>query len=144
MSCRPNAFAENEPTGAVNWDTDTLKAGAGWIFPVTEQTSIDLSAQLRQDDVKVSAGGFASESDDLNGYGAAVGFRSNLTDGLELFGRLGYLDGDYEGAVTADIGILISFTDNIGLSISYDYLDFDDRGAELELSLAQLGARWQF
>jgi len=124
-------------------DVETLELAAGWIFGISDTTSIDLSARYREDALSVSDG-FDSESVDVDGLGVAIGVRSNITEMIEIYGRLGYFESDYEGALTYDIGAVFSVTDLIAISVSYEGLDFDDDGVDLELSQLQAGFRVKF
>ena len=63
---------------------------------------------------------------------------------MEMFARLGYLEGDYEGAFTADLGVVFNIGKRFGIPITYEWLDVDDQGVGLNLSQVQIGARINF
>ena len=126
-------------------DTDGYEFGAGWIFNSGDNTSYDVSVRFRDDEYTLSdctvICGFGL-TDDADGLGFVAGVRSNVTDNVELFGRIGYYTSDYEGTVTLDLGAVFAVSDNFAISVSYEDFDFDDDGVEIELDLFQIGARW--
>ena len=122
-------------------DTDGYEFGAGWIFNSGDNTSYDLSVRFRDDETKLSVWP-DSISISADGLGFVAGVRSNVTDNVELFGRIGYYTSDYEGTVTLDLGAVFAVSDNFAISVSYEDFDFDDDGVEIELDLFQIGARW--
>ncbi len=119
---------------------ETTRLGAGWIFSASDSVSVDVSALYRKDDLSVSGLG----SEDIDGLGIAVGGRANLSDLIELYGRLGYLSSDYEGAWTVDLGAVWNINERFALTLSAEYFDFDDDGVELELTQFLVGARVKF
>ncbi len=123
----------------VDLDIETVGLGLGVIFKPGESTAIDVSVIFRKDEV--SALGLPA---DVEGLGAAAGVRANITPRFELFGRLGYLSEDYEGAIIADLGAIWNINDRFGISASYERLEYDEQGVELQLNQFQLGARVKF
>ncbi len=137
----------------VDIDMDGHEFGVGWIFNSGGDTSYDLSVRFREDEFEIDGEwefedewgswiDLASGGDDIDGLGVAAGVRSNVTDNVELFGRIGYYTSDYEGTVTLDLGAVFAVSDNFAISVSYEDFDFDDDGVEIELDLFQIGARW--
>ncbi len=123
----------------IDLDIETIGLGVGWIFQAGPTTSIDTSVIYREDELST-----LGVADDVDGVGVAAGVRSNITELVELFGRIGYLEGDYEGGILADLGIVFNVTEQFGFSGSYEWLEADDEGVELELSQFQFGARFKF
>ena len=128
----------DEAGGDIDWET--TEVGVGLIFSENDTTAIDVAVRRREDKLSVSGAG----SDDIAGVGASLGIRSNVSDTAELFARIGFLEGDYKGSATLDLGAVYNITDSFALSLSYEWLDYDDEGIELELSQIQLGARMKF
>jgi len=96
-------------------DMDQWQAGLGYHTGVTDNTDFFISAAYV--DAKVSASGLGSFSED--GYGASVGIRSNVSDLIELFGEVAYVDlgsGSDDTAVGA--GICFNFTESFALALS--------------------------
>ena len=123
----------------VDLDIESLGLGLGWIFKVTDTTSVDASLIYREDELSA-----LGDSADVDGIGIAVGARSNVTDMFEVFGRVGYLEGDYEGGFTLDFGGVVNINERFAVSISYELLNADDEGVEIELGQFQLGGRVKF
>ena len=123
----------------VDLDTERIGLGLGGIFPAGGSATIDVALIYRQD--KLAAVGI---TDDIDGLGAAVGIRGNVLRVLELFGRVGYLDGDYEGAGLWEAGAVWNITDLFGISAGYERLIVDDAGINATLDQYQVGARIKF
>jgi len=97
-------------------DVDQLQAGLGYHVGLTDNT--DFVASLGYVAAEATAPGF--ESVDDSGYGAAIGVRSNVTDLIELFGNVSYVDfgDDDDGGETAvGAGIWFNFTDSFALGL---------------------------
>lgn len=71
-----------------NVDFTTMEVGAGWHTGLTDQT--DFLATLAYVNGEVDSGGFGAYDD--NGYGASIGLRHNLSDAVELYGSISYID----------------------------------------------------
>ena len=70
---------------------------------------------------EIEASGFGSEDED--GFGATIGMRGMVSDQVELFGTLSYVDlGDDDGTAIGG-GALYSFTDTFALGAN---VEFDD------------------
>lgn len=123
----------------IDFDIETLTLGGGYILPVGENAAADFSVLYRTDDLSV-----LGLSDDAAGLGFAAGIRGNIAEPVELYGRLGYLTGDYEGGFLLDAGGIISVTELFAISISYELLSADDEGVDLDLGQFQIGARIKF
>lgn len=124
-------------------DTDTLIAGAGYLFSAGENTVIDVGLEYRTDDLKLSDC-CSSISDDVNGLGLSAGVRSWVNEKLELYARASYLEGDYEGGLALDLSGTLYVTEQFGVSLGFEYLDADDEGVSVELSQFVLGGRFSF
>ena len=123
----------------VDFDIETGTVGGGFILPFGGNASADFSLFYRTDEL--SALGL---SDDVDGIGFAAGVRGNVADPLELYGRLGYLTGDYEGGFVFDAGGVISLTELFAITVSYELLSADDEGVDIDLGQFQIGARLTF
>ena len=122
----------------VDLDVETISFGIGSVFKLSDSATIDASVIYREDEF--SALGTSADAD---GAGVAVGTRLNAGI-LEIFGRLGYLEGDYEGSLLVDIGVLFNIGEHFGISGSYELLDVNEQGVDIQFSQLQLGGRFQF
>lgn len=129
--------------GPLDLDFDTLIIGAAWLFPVRDNTHLEVGLEYRTDDLQVSAFG-DSESDDVDGAGLTAGVRSLVSNRLELFARASYLGSDYDGAVALDAAATFFVTPRFGITAGLEYLDVDDEGVSLKLTQFQLGGRITF
>lgn len=124
---------------AVTLGVETTRIGTGWIFKPVEKATVDVSLLYRED--KLS---FLSSSGTTDGFGLAVGARGTVFNRFEVFGRVGYLDGDYEGALTIDLGVLYNIGERWAFSVSFERLDIDDQGVGIELNQTKIGVRVKF
>ena len=100
-------------------DVNQQQAGLGYHVGLTDNT--DFFASLAYVDVEVEASGFGSADD--SGYGATIGVRSNVSDLIELFGQIAYVDlGDGGDSTAIGGGIWFNLTDNfaLGLGAAFD------------------------
>ena len=105
-------YAASEFESVVDLDQTTL--GAGWNSAISEKT--DWFATLSYIDLKLSAAGFGSFSDD--GFGASVGLRSMLNPNFELYGSLGYSDlGDGGDGTAVTAGLWYTVAGNLALGL---------------------------
>ena len=123
----------------IDIDIKTGTVGGGFILPFGANAAADFSVFYRTDEL--SALGL---SDDIDGVGFGAGVRGNVAEPLELYGRLGYLTGDYEGGFVFDAGGVISLTELFAITVSYELLSADDEGVDLDLGQFQIGARLTF
>ncbi|MDP6435660.1 MAG: hypothetical protein QF790_03505 [Gammaproteobacteria bacterium] len=121
-------------------EIDTFEISIGTIKEVGENTTFDLSFQYRDDEAELE--GFGKV--DFDGPVLLIGLRSNVTDSLEVYGRLGYLLGNYEGGTSTDLGLVWNFSDAFAATFSYEVTDVDDDDLEYQVDQWQLGARWNF
>jgi len=100
-------------------ELNQLQAGLGYRLGLTDNT--DVFASLAYVYVEVEAGFFGSADD--SGYGATIGVRSNVSDLIELFGEVAYVDlgGGSDGTAIGG-GIWFNLTDNfaLGLGAAFD------------------------
>lgn len=99
-------------------DFTTFEAGLGWHTGLTEQT--DFYATLAYVNGEVDGGGLGSYDD--NGYAASIGLRHDLSEAIELFGSISYVDFGNGDSTGIGGGFLYNFTDTLsaGLEISAD------------------------
>jgi len=100
-------------------DLNQLQAGLGYRVGLTGNT--DFFASLAYVDVEVEASGFGSTDD--SGFGATIGVRSNVSDLIELFGEIAYVDlGSGDNGTATGGGIWFNLTDSfaLGLGAAFD------------------------
>lgn len=96
-------------------DLSQWQAGLGYHTGLTDNTDFFISAAYVNAEVKAS--GFGSF--DQDGYGASVGVRSNVSDFIELFGEVAYVDlGSGSDDTAVGGGICFNFTDRFALAIT--------------------------
>ena len=95
-------------------DLNQLQAGLGYHVGLTDNT--DFFATLGYVAAEVEAPGFQSVDD--SGYGATIGVRSNVTDLIELFGDIAYVDFGDGGETAVGAGIWFNFTDSFALGLA--------------------------
>jgi len=108
----------------VNVGYNTLAAGAGMNFDVSE--TVDIVGQLAYVDaeVDVSVPGFGSASEDESGYGLAVGVRGMVTEEFELNAWINYVDlGDDASDTTFSFGGVYNFTPVFALQAGFAFGD---------------------
>ncbi len=134
-------YLSTERNTQATWvDSDVWSVAAGWITATSDHSTFDVSAQFGEDKVDASDAKGA-----INGPGIIFTVRNNVWNGLELYARGGYLLGEYDGAPSADLGLMWNFSDLLGITASYEYTDLDDnKGLEYKLTQAQLGVRIKF
>lgn len=134
--------ASGEYRGGPDVDFTSGLVGVGIILPTDDGTGIDLSVEYRSDEVE-----FDGDDQSIEGIGFSFGVRSNVAERHELSFRVsGYMN-DFDQAVGIKLGYAWNFTDLIGLTAGYEYLDVgqdDDDDPNYELSKFLVGARVYF
>lgn len=90
-------------------DLNVLEAAFGYHTSLSE--NLDFTAQLGFLNAEVDAGVGGSFEDD--GLLAGIGLRAAMTDRVELYGGLDYIDFDSEGETRFNAGFLFGITDTI-------------------------------
>ena len=125
-------FASYAETGFdFSVDLTQLQAGVGWHTDLTDNT--DFFATASWVDAEVDAPGFNSISED--GYGLSIGVRSNVTDLIELYGEISYVDlGSGADSTGFGAGIFFNLTNNFALGL----------GGAVDDDVTSYGARARF
>ena len=113
-------------------DLTQIQVGVGWNTPISDNTSFFATAGYAQ--VEVDIPGFGSE--DESGFALSVGLRSNVSDLIELFGSISYVDlGDGDSTGIGG-GIYFNITEAFALGL----------GIETDDDVTGYGAnvRWYF
>lgn len=125
-------FASYSDTGFdFNVDTTQLQLGLGWRTALTDRT--DFFALAAYVDVEADAQGAGSF--DQSGYGVGIGVRSDVTDMIQLYGEIDYVNlGSGSDSTAVDGGIWFNFSDSFafGLSVGVDD-DLTSYGASARL-----------
>ena len=139
-------------TGSGEWkksadvDASSLLLGIGWLAPTTDATGIDISLDYRADNVqfKNTNNNF---DEDIDGLGVSFGVRAAPAKNLELGARVGWYEGDYEGAIGFNLNFAWNINDRWGINASWDRIDADVNTNEIsnyELNQYALGGRFYF
>nr|WP_297347610.1 porin family protein [uncultured Glaciecola sp.] len=113
-------------------DLVTSSIGLGYRLSLTDST--DAYASVSYEYVEADIEGFGSEDD--NGYGLTVGFRSRLTEQFELDGSIGYVDIADESETAVGISGHYYFTPNFAVGLSYS--------TTADISITGVSARYAF
>lgn len=116
----------------IDIDVVTSSIGLGYRYSLTDST--DAYAAVSYEYVEADIEGFGSEDD--NGYGLTVGFRSRLTEQFELDGSIGYVDIADESETGIGISGHYYFTPNFAIGVSYS--------TAADLSITAVSARYAF
>ena len=108
-------FASYADTGFdFNVDLTQLQAGFGWKTDLTESTNF--FARAAYVDAEIDAPGFPSMSED--GYGLGIGVRSNVSELIELYGEITYVDlGSGADSTGFGGGVYFNITKNFALGV---------------------------
>ena len=108
---------EFKNTFDVDWDSWLLSAG--WLIPTDDSVGIDISLDYRNDDVDFKGIGSA----DGDGFGMSVGLRAAPIQNLELGVRVGWYEGDYDGAIAFTLNAAYNFTEQWGINLFWDQIN---------------------
>lgn len=115
-------------------DFDTASIGLGWHTSLTDRTDFLIEGSYQRIDVDSNFG-----SVDENGFGVAIGIRSNLNDHLELGAKLGYNDfGDDIDGFTGRVNALFKINSTWGLDLAYE------TDEDIDVDIISLGVRANF
>ena len=113
-------------------DLNVLEAAFGYHTSLSE--NLDFTAQLGFLNAEVEASGFGSVDDD--GLLAGIGLRAAVTDRVELYGGLDYIDFDSDGETRFNAGFLFGITDTITAGAKASIWD--------DIDVYQLNVRFDF
>jgi len=117
----------------------------GWLAPTTDATGIDISLDYRTDNVEFKKNNKLDE--DIDGVGISFGVRAAPTKSTEIGARVGWYEGDWDGAIGFSLNFAWNFGDRWGINASWDRIDSDVDGDKLdnyELNQYALGGRFYF
>ena len=108
-------FASYADTGFdFNVDLSQLQAGLGFKTDLSDNTSF--FARAAYVDAEIDTNGFGSF--DESGYGLGIGVRSNVSELIELYGEISYVDlGSGADSTGFGGGIYFNITDNFALGV---------------------------
>jgi hypothetical protein len=129
-------------------DVTSAVASVGWLAPTTDATGIDVSLEYRKDDfdIKKKSNG-VKRNDDISGTGISFGVRANPTQAIEVGGRVGWYEGDWDGAIGFNLNAAWNIGDHWGVNVSWDRMDSDvksDALSNYKLDQYALGGRYYF
>lgn len=114
-------------------DLNLMELGVGYHTNISP--NLDLYANLGYVNIEVDASGFGSADDD--GFSIGVGLRGAVSEAVELFGGLDYVDFDEgDGETRANAGFMLSLTDQLGVGLKATLWD--------DVNIFQLNGRWYF
>jgi len=115
-----------------------LAAGITFELP---QTQVYGLIRGRRDDLSLRVGGFSLD-DDLEVAGVEAGVRVNLTNRLELNANLGVPAID--DGTSYGVGAQFFVTDNVGITLDFRRLEFEEDDIEAEFDTTSIGVRFSF
>jgi hypothetical protein len=138
--------------GSGKWkDTADVDASSGlvgisWLAPTSDATGIDVGIDYRGDNVtfKNSKNNF---DQDIDGLGVSFGVRAAPFKNTEIGARVGWYEGDFEGAIGFNLNFGWSFNEHWGINAWWDNIDADVNSSELskyELNQYGIGGRYFF
>lgn len=95
-------------------DLTQIQVGLGWQTALSENTSFYASAAYAE--AEIDAPGFQSVDD--SGYALSIGVRSNVSDLIELFGGISYVDYGDGDSTGFGGGIYFNITEAFALGLS--------------------------
>ena len=102
-----------------NVDLTQVSVGVGWKTPVSENSSFFATAGYAE--AEVSAPGFGSA--DENGYALGIGIRGNVSELIELFASVSYVDFGEGDSTGFGGGVYFNITEAFALGVG---LETDD------------------
>ena len=125
-------FASYSDTGFdFSVDLTQLQLGLGWRTGLTDNTDFFVRAAYVEADIDAPGFGTFDES----GYGLGIGVRGNVSDLIELYGEIGYVDfGSDTGGTAVGAGVYYNLSDNFALGL----------GVSLEDDVTAYGASVRF
>lgn len=101
-------------------DLKQLQVGLGWHTAITQ--TADIFARVAYVDAEISARGFGSV--DESGYGLGIGVRNDVSDLIELYGEIAYVDLGSDADSTAfGAGIYFNITEAFALGLGASFED---------------------
>lgn len=127
-------------------DSSSLQLSAGWLVPTDDSTGIDLSLEYRADNFEVDRknGNF---DEDIDGIGISVGVRTAPLKDFEFGARLGWYEGDYDGAIGFALNGAYNFADHWGVNVFVERIKADSMSEALtsyEETQYGIGGRYYF
>ncbi len=117
---------------------DDLRVGLGFHF----SAGSPIYAKIEMVKLEIEIEG---EKGDDNGFGAHLGVRDRLDNGLAYYAQVGYLDvGDVGDGFEFLVGGAFNFTPNVGLFVDYRHTQLEEGEFEVTLGEARLGLRLSF
>ena len=129
-------------------DQQSALVGVSWLAPTTDATGIDVGLDYRADNIELKRKSTGAKGDtDIKGYGVSFGLRAAPIKQLELGARVGWYEGDFDGAIGWALNAAWNIGDRWGVNLSYESIDADVDSSEInkyELNQAALGGRFYF
>ena len=129
-------------------DQQSALLGVSWLAPTTDATGIDVGLDYRADKVELKKKSTGAKGDsDIKGFGISFGVRAAPIKQLELGARVGWYEGDFDGAIGFALNVAWNIGDRWGVNASWDSIDADVNNSELnkyELNQFALGGRFYF
>jgi opacity protein-like surface antigen len=136
---RGNYAIADDSIDGIDIDTDWAEFGVGYIYTVSGNSDLYGLVSVEHVNVDLSLGNDYDYSVD-SGYGLGVhaGIKSRVTDDIELFGEIGFIDINDSNfsELSARLGANYYLTEHF--SIGADYRQFDD------VELINVSARYSF
>jgi hypothetical protein len=127
-------------------DASSGLIGISWLAPTTDATGIDVGLDYRADNIQFKNSN-KNFDEDIEGVGFSFGVRAAPSKNTEFGARVGWYEGDYEGAIGFNINAAWNINESWGITAYWDNIDADvnkDTLTSYELNQFGIGGRFYF
>jgi hypothetical protein len=122
--------------------------GASWLAPTSDATGIDIGLDYRADKIDLKSKSTGEKGDtDIEGVGISFGVRAAPSKRTELGARVGWYEGDWNGAIGFNLNFAWNINERWGINTSWDRIDSDVKSSDIskyKLDQYALGGRFYF
>jgi hypothetical protein len=127
-------------------DASSGLVGISWLAPTTDATGIDVGIDYRGDNVKFKNSN-NNFDEDIDGVGVSFGVRVAPFKNTEFGARVGWYEGDFDGAIGFNLNFGWNFDEHWGVNAWWDNIDADVDSTDItkyELNQWGIGGRYFF
>lgn len=114
-----------ESSGDVDLDFDRYDVGIGYHTSVNEKTDMTANVKYIGTEIELTNGFSTASLGDGSGYGVGIGVRHKVSDSLEAYGSVDYVDVEEATETSVTAGGRYYFNDKISAGLGYTSGDFD-------------------